>query len=86
MKKISQNLNKTWIVKKGDAERKDIINEFMERLNADRGKREPVSFPQVATLIKHIPTSDLYFLRSVCNQSNSFSARFWSEVRVDKGE
>ena len=37
-------------------------------------------------MIEQIPTKDLYYLKKVCDDANSFSKRFWYELNPEKYE
>ncbi len=64
-------------------ERGELMKYFMERLNIAR-KRDhipPLTMPRMGRLLVAIPTQDLYYLRSVCDQSKDFSKKFWWEIK-----
>ena len=84
--------------KKKDAERKtergELMRYFMERLNPGRVKDglPPLSMGRMGRLLVAIPTRDLYYLKSVCddaearNGSAAFSKKFWWEIKPKKKE
>src|SRR3989344_3789242 len=69
-------------------ERGEMMNFFMERLTPGRVRDgyPPLSLPRMGRLLVAIPTKDLYYLRSVCEQSKDFSKKFWWEINPKKHE
>ena len=69
-------------------ERGEMMKYFMERLNPGRVRDgyPPLSLPRMGRLLVAIPTKDLYYLRSVCEQSKDFSKKFWWEINPKKHE
>ncbi len=67
-------------------ERGELMKYFMEELNVSR-KRDhipPLTMPRMGRLLVAIPTKDLYYLKSVCEQSKDFSKKFWWEINPKK--
>ena len=64
-------------------ERGEMMKYFMDRLNPGRVRDgyPPLSLPRMGRLLVAIPTKDLYYLRSVCEQSKDFSKKFWWEIK-----
>ena len=69
-------------------ERGEMMKYFMERLNESRRRDHipPLTMPRMGRLLVAIPTKDLYYLRSVCEQSKDFSKKFWWEINPKKHE
>ena len=69
-------------------ERGEMMKYFMERLNPGRVRDgyAPLSLPRMGRLLVAIPTKDLYYLKSVCEQSKDFSKKFWWEINPKKHE
>ncbi len=69
-------------------ERGEMMKYFMERLNESRRRDHipPLTMPRMGRLLLAIPTKDLYYLRSVCEQSKDFSKKFWWEINPKKHE
>ena len=69
-------------------ERGEMMKYFMDRLNPGRVRDgyPPLSLPRMGRLLVAIPTKDLYYLRSVCEQSKDFSKKFWWEINPKKHE
>jgi hypothetical protein len=73
-------------------ERGELLRYFMERLNRTRTQDHlpALTLPRMGRLLEKIPTKDLYYLRSVCDDSASrggvvaFSKRFWWELDPKK--
>lgn len=65
-------------------ERGDLVTEFTERLNSNRGAYKPLTVSYIAFLLSHINVSDLYLLLKKCNEAKSFSALFWYYVKPKK--
>jgi hypothetical protein len=43
-----------------------------------------LSMPRMGRVLQLIPTKDLYYLKSVCDQASDFSKKFWWEVNPKK--
>ena len=69
-------------------ERGEMMKYFMEHLNPGRVRDDypPLSLPRMGRLLVAIPTKDLYYLKSVCEQSKDFSKKFWWEINPKKHE
>ena len=67
-------------------ERGEMMKYFTDRLNPGRVRDgyPPLSLPRMGRLLVAIPTKDLYYLRSVCEQSKDFSKKFWWEINPKK--
>ena len=67
-------------------ERGELMRYFCERLNASRiaDGLKPVTMARMGKILEAIPTTDLYYLKSVCDQSRNFSKKFWWEVDPKK--
>lgn len=76
-------------------ERGELLKEFMENINVARlgSPFKPLSMARIASLLAHIPTSDLYYLLSVCKASGdrnkakyhqSFSKKFFYELKCQQ--
>ena len=65
-----------------------MIKYFRERLTPGRVRdgSPPLSLPRMGRLLVAIPTKDLYYLKSVCEQSKDFSKKFWWEINPKKHE
>lgn len=67
-------------------ERGELMKFFIQRLNEAR-KRDhipPISMPRMGKILQAIPTGDLYYLKSVCQQAPNFSKKFWWEINPKK--
>ena len=64
-------------------ERGEMMKYFMEQLNVSRRRDglPPLTMPRMGRLLVAIPTKDLYYLKSVCDQSKDFSKKFWWEIK-----
>ena len=67
-------------------ERGELMTYFRERLNAERVRDGimPLTMPRMGKMLQAIPTKDLYYLKSVCEQSKNFSKKFWWEINPKK--
>lgn len=76
------------VEKTRDTERGELMKKFMSRLNPPRlAKRmRPLTYPWLGKKLEGIPTKDLYYLYTVCDDSKNFSARFWWELDPKKHE
>jgi hypothetical protein len=75
-------------------ERGELMRYFMGKLNMTRARDglPPLTMPRIGRVLQVIPTNDLYFLKSVCddvlkrNGIDAFSKRFWWEVKPKPAE
>ncbi|HEY5383182.1 MAG TPA: hypothetical protein VIJ88_01365 [Candidatus Paceibacterota bacterium] len=82
MDHISSHIAKTARKKDKATERGELMQYFMDKLNAARvrdglGK---LTMSRMGRLLMAIPTKDLYYLRSVCDNAGDFSKKFWWEI------
>lgn len=68
-------------VKSRRTERGDLITEFAERVNAERGERKPLTVAGIGYMLSPFNVSDLYVLLKKCQDAKSFSACFWHFVK-----
>ncbi|HVY73012.1 MAG TPA: hypothetical protein VG984_03120 [Candidatus Paceibacterota bacterium] len=68
--------------KSRDTERGELMQYFLTRLNAARVRDglKPMTMGRMAHVLVAIPTKDLYYLQSICNQAKDFSKKFWWEI------
>ena len=68
--------------------RGEMMKFFRERPTPGRVRdaSPPLSLPRMGRLLVAIPTKDLYYLKSVCEQSKDFSKKFWWEINPKKHE
>ena len=61
---------------------------FCERINSGRLRDglAPISMGRMGKTLEKIPTKDLYYLKSVCDQAENFSKKFWYLLNPDKYE
>lgn len=67
---------------------------FMQKLNMTRTRDglAPLTMGRMGRVLQGIPTSDLYFLKSICDDSlkrygiDAFSKKFWWEINPKKHE
>ncbi len=75
-------------------ERGELLRFFCEKLNRTRPHDglPMITLPRMGRLVEKIPTKDLYYLKSICDDSASrggivaFSKRFWWEINPKKHE
>lgn len=67
-------------------ERGELMKYFCGKLNYTRKKDglKPISMGYMGKLLQGIPTKDLYYLKSICNDAKHFSKKFWWEINPDK--
>ncbi|MGC9602224.1 MAG: hypothetical protein ABSE76_00560 [Minisyncoccia bacterium] len=67
-------------------ERGELMQYFMERLNSSRVRDglPKLTMPRMGHLLTAIPTKDLYYLKSVCDNAKDFSKKFWWEIDPKK--
>lgn len=63
-------------------ERGELMQYFADRINVARVRDgyPPLTLARMGRLLVAIPTQDLYYLKSVCDQSKDFSKKFWWEI------
>lgn len=73
-------------------ERGEMMKYFIEKINPGRSKGgfQPISMARMGRVLQGIPTKDLYYLRTICDDSEkrgfSFSKKFWWELNTKKHE
>lgn len=67
-------------------ERGELMKYFADRLNTTRRRDglPPITMGRMGRLLVAIPTNDLYYLKSVCDQAKDFSKKFWWEIDPKK--
>jgi hypothetical protein len=63
-------------------ERGELMQYFMKALNISRVRDglPPLTMPRMGRLLVAIPTKDLYYLKTVCDNAKDFSKKFWWEI------
>ncbi|MCX6820191.1 MAG: hypothetical protein NT019_02860 [Candidatus Adlerbacteria bacterium] len=63
-------------------ERGEMMEYFLKKLNQARVRDglAPMTMGRMARLLVAIPTEDLYYLKSICDQATDFSKKFWWEI------
>lgn len=71
--------------KKRLTERGELMRYFCDRLNMSRARDglAPLSMPRMGRILQGIPTKDLYYLKSICEQAKDFSKKFWWEINPE---
>jgi len=71
-----------------ETERGELMKYFCERLNADRRRDGlgPISMGRMGKILERIPTKDLYYIKTVCDEALHFSKKFWYVLNPDKYE
>ena len=88
MKHIGQHMSSMPKKKDRATERGELLLYFMQKLNMPRGRdgMPPLTIGRMAKTLEGIPTLDLYFLKSICDDAqrrgdiDSFSKKFWWEI------
>lgn len=85
MRHIGEHLKKS-LKKSKDTERGELMKYFCERLNAERLQDglPLITMGRMGKLLEKIPTKDLYYLKSVCDNAKNFSKKFWWEIDPKK--
>lgn len=87
MKRIGELMNEGGErSRKRITERGEMMRYFMEKLNVSRKQDglPPLTMARMGRVLQAIPTRDLYYLKSVCEQATNFSKKFWWEVNPKK--
>ena len=78
-----------------ETERGELMKYFCERINSGRLRDAclpagralaPISMGRMGKMLEKIPTKDLYYLKSVCDQAENFSKKFWYLLNPEKYE
>lgn len=87
MKHIGGELKRA-LSKTRATERGELMKYFCERLNnARRGTSYlPITLGRMGRMLEKIPTKDLYYIKSSCEQAENFSRRFWYLLNPEKYE
>ncbi|QQG37510.1 MAG: hypothetical protein HYS26_02630 [Candidatus Kaiserbacteria bacterium] len=85
MRHISTNIKKTFS-KTRATERGELMEFFCHRLNIDRIRDglPKITMGRMGKLLEGVPTKDLYYLKTVCEEAKHFSKRFWFELNPEK--
>lgn len=85
---ISAHIKGTVPKKERLTERGELMEYFRTQLNHSRVRDGllPLSMPRMGRLLQAIPTKDLYYLKSVCDQAKDFSKKFWWEIKPKQHE
>lgn len=69
-------------------ERGELMKYFCERINSNRLRDglAKITMARMGKTLEKIPTKDLYYLKSVCDQAENFSKKFWYSLNPDKYE
>lgn len=88
MQHISAHLKGQGGRKDRASERGELMQYFRQKLNMTRARDglAPLAMARMGRVLQAIPTSDLYFLKSICDDAqkrggiDAFSKKFWWEV------
>ncbi|MDP4020933.1 MAG: hypothetical protein Q8P58_02760 [Candidatus Adlerbacteria bacterium] len=86
MKHIAAHISTRTQKKERATERGELMEYFRDKLNRTRVRDQlpPLTMPRMGRVLQLIPTKDLYYLKSVCDQASDFSKKFWWEVNPKK--
>ena len=90
MEHIGAHLNNAPRKRDRATERGELMRYFQTELNIARRRDHlpMLSMPRMGKILELIPTKDLYYLKSVCDQAaargQEFSKRFWWEIDPKK--
>lgn len=78
-----ENLKKRSRPLKITSERQDIIQQFVDKINAERTGTQfrPVIWRQINGLVAHVTMGDLYWLFKECERGDSFSKKFFGILK-----
>lgn len=86
--KLSELLKTYEIKETNQTERGELMREFLENINAERGKLPLINFGRLGKLLEGIPTKDLYTFLSMCRdrkqRNGSFSKFFWWAIKSNE--
>lgn len=86
MEHIKAHISAVTKKKERATERGELMQYFLEKLNRARVRDgiPPLTMARMGKILQLIPTKDLYYLKSVCDQAPDFSKKFWWEVNPKK--
>ncbi len=86
MEHIKAHIYKSLDKKEKATERGELMEYFRDKLNRNRIRDgyPPLNLARMGKILQLIPTKDLYYLKSVCDQASDFSKKFWWEVNPKK--
>jgi hypothetical protein len=86
MKRIGEILPEVKRVKTRKTERGELMRFFVRHLNYARRSDglPPITMGRIGRILEGIPTTDLYYLQSVCSRAKNFSKKFWWEIDPKK--
>ncbi len=86
MEHIGAHIQKLPVKKEKATERGEMMEYFLKNLNSARVRDglPPMTMGRMGRLLVAIPTKDLYYLKTVCDQSKDFSKKFWWETNPKK--
>jgi hypothetical protein len=72
--------------KSRNTERGELMRFFVRHLNYSRATDglKPLTMARMGKILQGIPTSDLYYLKTMCSKAKNFSKKFWWEVDPEK--
>lgn len=78
MRHISSDIKRAFSKSK-ETERGELMQYFCQRINTQRVQDgyPKVTMGRMGKMLEKIPTKDLYYLKSVCDDSKNFSKKFW---------
>lgn len=87
MKHIASHLKRT-ASNARDTERGQLMEYFCAQLNTDRIRDGlgPISMGRMGKMLQKIPTKDLYYIKTVCDDAKNFSKKFWYLLNPEKYE
>ena len=71
-------------------ERGEMFDLFIKKLNPSRKQKgmRPITHKRLGSLLQGIPTHDLHYIVSVCNDAErrgvAWAAAFWTEIKPKK--
>ncbi|TSC69075.1 MAG: hypothetical protein G01um101456_370 [Parcubacteria group bacterium Gr01-1014_56] len=88
MEHIGQHISHSPRRKERATERGELMEYFRDKLNRERVRDGlgSLSMSRMGKILQAIPTKDLYYLKTVCDQAKNFSKKFWWEVSPKKHE
>jgi len=87
MRHIGAHLRKS-VQNARQTERGELMQYFCERLNRarERDGLPQITMGRMGKMLEKIPTKDLYYIKSVCDDAENFSKKFWWLLNPKKYE
>lgn len=86
---FAEKYKKEEVKKTRNTERGDLLQYFVQKINASSNRGKPATIPYIAMRLKGFGEKDLYYLKSVCDaaereKGTPWAKVFYGSIKVDK--